>query len=243
MKNLILLVLAGSLFSCDVKNRSSFNIIEKFVLGQSQVEETSGLCKCGDNIYTVSDEGNVYQIDSVGEIILEFLILSEMDLEGIACFDDFLYVLDEESGFFVFQVGEKEIEKISFNRILSGSQDSGWEGITISGDLAYLAREDAEYILVYSVSKREVIHEIVLDKKIDSISGMTIGKNHLYLLDRDGGYIHKCDVLGSIKASWRIDTKDSRFEGITLIDEETLEFLVVSDETSEVVKIKITTNE
>ena len=213
-------------------------ILEKYSL--LPIYEPSGLSYSADgkDFYTVSDRGELYKINTSGDI-LKTLPYTDDDFEGVTVNPSTsnIYVVKERTGELVELNSKGNV--ISTANIIGESGNNGLEGLTYDPkrDRFYMLKEKNKGLLITFSFKDGVISKKQLSFATD-YSGLFYNQatDNLWILSQESRTITKCTVFGKKISDLKLPIYS--MEGIVVSDDET-EAYVVSDKDNEMYKISL----
>lgn len=243
MKNIIGLVIVGGLLLITSCRPEALEVDFSFITDSYElsIAEPSGLSYAADkqSLFTVSDEGMVYEISLTGATIRQLPYIGS-DLEGITVnpISSTIYVCEEGKGDLV-KLNSSGNAQESYN-ILNNPGNSGLEGLTYNAqsDEFYLLKEKDDGLLItYSVNTN-VSTSINLGFSSD-YSGIYYNEStqKLWIISDEARTLTQCNLSGSAIKSY--DFPISGVEGIVVNDEETVAY-IVSDTNNKLYKLDLT---
>ncbi|MBT5529955.1 MAG: hypothetical protein HOK35_12410 [Cytophagia bacterium] len=243
MKNRFLLFsILGLLFMFSCRPES-FDIDMSIIKDsyEIQIEEPSGLAYSKDklSLYTVSDQGKIYQISLTGDVLRELPFKGD-DFEGIT-------VDSETSEICICEEREGNLIKLDSIGVFQSTYDilqtpgnSGLEGLTYnhSDEVYYMLKEKMQGTLIKYDVKSNSVTQLVLGFAHD-YSGLFYHhiSNTIWIVSDESRTLTRCTTEGIALKIY--DLPISGVEGIVVNDDET-EAYVVSDPNNKLYKIDLT---
>jgi uncharacterized protein YjiK len=206
-----------------------------------QVNEPSGLCFSIDKkfLWTVSDQTRkVYKIDFNGTV-LETLVYTGSDLEGIAVdpSDSTIWVAEE----YLSQIVQLDTLGNELNRITvtGAAGNSGLEGITIntSTNHFFLLKEQDPGVLIELDENFNLLQYKRINFAFDYSGIFYESQNqHLWIVSDQNEKVFKCDINGTVLIEFPIDV--DKPEGIAVDIANNLIY-IVSDSYEQLYKYSI----
>ena len=174
----------------------------------SEVKEPSDICINPNNynFFIVSDNGFLYEIDSLGKILRE-ADFEGFDCEGVYADEEFVYVVEE----MVRKIRVFDIPTLTLQRTVvlpyQGGRNKAYESITFNkskGHMIIITEKDPIYL--YELDENlNFYNEVHLGKIARDISATTYYEGRLFLLsDEDREIIEVDPTSYSVIKRWKL---------------------------------------